>query len=77
MIRTAAPIVHRLTVVDGGTVVATAADPLVCSHQPRKVVSYTSLGIEVEPGEQIPGTAGQKHCMSLCSTKSFIANPTA
>ena len=43
-ISTAAVTVHRNGVVGGGTIDATTADPLVCSRQPRTMVSNTSLG---------------------------------
>ena len=55
---------QSFVVVDGGTILATAACPLAFSRQARSLAPNISLGISVEPGE-IRMLAGQEHCMSL------------
>ena len=69
-------IVQSFVVVDGGTIIATVACPLAFSRISRSSAPNISLGIGAEP-EEIRMLAGQEHCMSLCPTKSCIANPTA
>ena len=68
-ISSAPQIVHRETVVGGGTKIAPKANPLVFSHQPRLMVGTTSFGIWAETGEGTELTVGQRHCMSLYPTE--------